>query len=62
MRVWRASPKVKDATANLMKETRLTAEAKQKAQINKAVLHDEQKLSRTQEALGILGAGHRYGD
>jgi len=55
------APLAKDATANLMKEERLTKAADQKHGLAEAVYRDEEKLPKTAEALGILGAGKAHG-
>ena len=58
MRAWRAA----DASANLMKERRLAFVAREKSLQDRAVRNEEQRLSRTQDALGKLGAGKQYGE
>lgn len=54
--------KEEKARADLMEETRLGQKAKLQQAQDHAILRDEQKLGRTQEALGKLGAGKNYGE
>lgn len=51
-----------DETANLMREKRLDAKFAEKTAQDNAVRAEENKMSRTQEALGHLGAGKQYGE
>ena len=51
-----------DASANLMKERRLAFVAREKSLQDRAVRGEEQRLSRTQDVLGKLGAGQPYGE
>lgn len=51
-----------EARANLMKEQRLAKAADQKHTLAVAAERDEKKLPSTDEALGLLGAGKKYGE
>jgi hypothetical protein len=52
----------RDSVANLMKEQRLSAAAHEKSVHDAAVGAEEALLTRTQDALGKLGAGKSYGE
>ncbi len=49
-----------DEKANLLREKRLDAKFAEKTQQDNAVRAEEQKMSRTHEALVHLGAGQDY--
>lgn len=51
-----------DEQANLLREKRLNAKFAEKVQQDNAVRAEENKMSRTQEALEHLGAGKAYGE
>ena len=57
---WRAPSSV-NATANLLKEERLSQKANRLHQIGVATEQAEEKLPKTASSLSSLGAGKEYG-